>query len=160
MLTERRANLLNLIVEAYVDSAVPVGSKSIVEKHRVSYSPATVRLEMARLEDEGFRLRGLRLLRLGTPRAEAFYAVHRERPFFRELVTYMCSGPVVVTALERENAVPYLREVVGATDPAKATPGTLRALHGRNVQENAVHASDSPENAAREVAFFFADERG
>ena len=110
---------------------------------------------LARVEEEGFRLTGLHMLRLTTPRAESFYGVHRERPFFRDLVSYMCSGPVVVAALERDNAVKELRRVVGATDPARADPGTLRALYGRDVQNNAVHASDSPENGAREVGFFF-----
>jgi nucleoside-diphosphate kinase len=110
---------------------------------------------LARVEEEGFRLTGLAMLRLTTPRAESFYGVHRERPFFRDLVTYMCSGPVVVVGLERENAIKELRLVVGATDPAKADAGTLRALYGRDVQNNAVHASDSPENGVREVGFFF-----
>lgn len=111
---------------------------------------------LAAVEEAGFALRGLRWLRLETGQAEAFYAVHRERPFYRDLVEYMTSGPVVVARLEREDAVRRLREVVGATDPAKAEAGTIRARFGRNVQENAVHASDSPENAVGEIRFFFA----
>jgi nucleoside-diphosphate kinase len=114
---------------------------------------------IARLEEEGFRLLGLRLIRLQTAQAESFYQVHRERPFYRDLVTYMCSGPVVVAALQREDAVAHLRKVVGATDPARADAGTLRAMFGRDVQNNAVHASDSPENAAKEVSFFFGEGR-
>jgi nucleoside-diphosphate kinase len=110
---------------------------------------------LAVVEEEGFMLRGLRLQSLTVPQAEAFYAVHRERPFYRDLVEYMTSGPVVVARLERDRAVAYLREVVGATDPAKARAGTIRAQFGKNVQENAVHASDSPENAAIEIGFFF-----
>lgn len=110
---------------------------------------------LAIVEGEGFELRGLRLQTLTTAQAEAFYVIHRERPFYRDLVLYMTSGPVVVAQLERENAVTHLRRVVGATDPAKAEGGTIRAQFGRNVQENAVHASDSPENGASEVGFFF-----
>jgi len=110
---------------------------------------------IARVEEEGFALRGVRMLRLATPQAESFYEIHRERPFFRDLVSYMCSGPVVVVALERDDAVKELRRVVGATDPARAEAGTLRALYGQDVQSNAVHASDSPENGRREVGFFF-----
>ena len=110
---------------------------------------------LAHLEAQGFKVRSARLVRLSQPQAEAFYAVHRERPFFRSLVTFMTSGPALPLALERENAVAHLREVIGATDPAEAKPGTIRKLYAQSKERNAIHASDSVENAAREVAFFF-----
>ena len=110
---------------------------------------------LARVEEEGFRLEGLRLLRLRTSEAEAFYEIHRERPFYRDLVEYMTSGPVVVAALSAEGAVSRLRHVVGETDPARARAGSIRAEFGVDIQRNSVHASDSPENASREVDFFF-----
>lgn len=110
---------------------------------------------LARLEKEGFRILALRKLRLTEDQAKGFYAVHSARPFFGELVEFMASGAVVPVALERVNAVAHLREVLGATDSKKAAPGTLRNLYGTDVQYNAVHGSDSIENAAREIAFFF-----
>jgi nucleoside-diphosphate kinase len=110
---------------------------------------------LALLEERGFAVRAARMLRLTTSQAEAFYAVHRERPFFRPLVTFMTSGPCIPLALERDNAVAYLREVIGATDPKEAAPGTVRALYAESKERNAIHASDSDENASREVAFFF-----
>jgi nucleoside-diphosphate kinase len=110
---------------------------------------------LAHLEGQGFKIRGARLVHLSTPQAEAFYAVHRERPFFRPLVTFMTSGPALALALERDNAVAHLRDVIGATDPAEAKPGTVRKLYAQSKERNAIHASDSPENATREVAFFF-----
>jgi len=110
---------------------------------------------LAHLEAAGFKVRAARMARLTTAQAEAFYAVHRERPFFRPLVTFMTSGPCLPLALERQDAVPKLREVIGATDPKDAAPGTVRALYAESKERNAIHASDSPENAAREVAFFF-----
>jgi nucleoside-diphosphate kinase len=110
---------------------------------------------LAHLEAQGFKLRAARLVHLKTADAESFYAVHRERPFFRPLVTFMTSGPALALALERDNAVSHLREVIGATDPAEAKPGTVRKLYAQSKERNAIHASDSPENAAREVAFFF-----
>ncbi len=110
---------------------------------------------LAHLESAGFRVRAARMLRLTTAQAESFYAVHRERPFFRPLVTFMTSGPCLPMALERDDAVARLREVIGATDPREAAPGTVRALYAESKERNAIHASDSPENAAREVAFFF-----
>ena len=111
---------------------------------------------LAHLEREGFRMLSLRKLRLARAQAEAFYAVHRERPFFGDLVTFMTSGPVIVAALEREDAVVSLREVMGATDSTQAAEGTIRNLYGADIQNNAIHGSDSPENAAIELAFFFA----
>jgi nucleoside-diphosphate kinase len=110
---------------------------------------------LAHLEAQGFKIRAARLVRLSQPQAEAFYAVHRERPFFRSLVTFMTSGPALALALERDNAVAHLREAIGATDPAEAKPGTVRKLYAQSKERNAIHASDSSENAAREVAFFF-----
>ena len=110
---------------------------------------------MSRIEEEGFNIRGMRLLRMTRAQAEAFYAIHRERPFFEELVEYMTGGPIVAMALERENAVAHLREVIGATDPAEAAEGTIRALYGQDVGTNTVHGSDSPENGVRESLFFF-----
>jgi len=112
---------------------------------------------LALLEGQGFRIRAARLVRLSQHEAEAFYAVHRERPFFRPLVTFMTSGPALALALERDNAVAHLREVIGATDPAEAKAGTVRKLYAQSKERNAIHASDSPENAAREVAFFFSE---
>jgi nucleoside-diphosphate kinase len=110
---------------------------------------------LAQLEAQGFKIRAARLVRLSPPQAEGFYAVHRERPFFRPLVAFMTSGPALALALERDNAVAHLREVIGATDPAEAKAGTIRKLYAQSKERNAIHASDSPENAAREVAFFF-----
>jgi len=110
---------------------------------------------LAHLEREGFTLRGLKLMRLSPEQAKAFYAVHAERPFYGSLVEFMTSGPVMPVALERAGAVARLRQVMGATDVAKAEPGTIRALYGTSIERNAIHGSDSPENAAIELAFFF-----
>jgi nucleoside-diphosphate kinase len=108
-----------------------------------------------RLLDEGFKILAMQQVHLSRRAAEGFYAVHRERPFFNELCTFMTRGPVVVLALWREDAVQHLRTVIGATDPAKATDGTVRKLYGKNVGENAVHGSDSVENGALECGYFF-----
>ena len=94
---------------------------------------------------------------LSQKQAEGFYAVHRERPFYRDLVKYMISGPVYVAALERSNAVAHLRKVMGATDPKKADRGTIRAEYGESIEQNAIHGSDSDENARVEINFFFAE---
>jgi nucleoside-diphosphate kinase len=110
---------------------------------------------LAHLEAEGFTVRALRQLRLTDAQAKAFYEVHAERPFYGELVEFMTSGPVIPAALERENAVLHLREVMGATNSKEAAEGTVRNLYGTDVQCNAIHGSDSPENAALEIAFFF-----
>jgi nucleoside-diphosphate kinase len=112
---------------------------------------------LAHLEKEGFRLSGVKKIRLAPEQARAFYAVHRERPFFEGLVRFMTEGPVVVVALERADAVPHLRKTMGATDSKKADPGTIRNLYGTDIERNAIHGSDSPENAAKEIAFFFAE---
>ena len=110
---------------------------------------------LAHLEKEGFRFVGLRRTRLSREQARAFYAVHRERPFYEGLVAFMTEGPVLVAALERENAVAHLRRTMGATDSRKAEPGTVRQLHGTDIERNAIHGSDSAENAAKEIGFFF-----
>ena len=112
---------------------------------------------LAHLEAAGFKLRAARMVQLTQRQAEAFYAVHRERPFYKPLCAFMTSGPCIPMALEREEAVSRLREVIGATDPREAAPGTVRALFAESKERNAVHASDSPENAAREVGFFFTE---
>lgn len=112
---------------------------------------------LAHLEDAGFRVLAMRMTRLSDDQAGAFYAVHRERPFYPELVEFMTSGPVIPIALEREDAVAKLREVIGATDPAEAAEGTVRKLYAESKGRNAIHASDSDENAANEIAFFFPD---
>jgi nucleoside-diphosphate kinase len=111
---------------------------------------------LAQLEREGFRLVGLRRTRLTPEQARAFYAVHRERPFYGALVAFMTEGPVVVAALERADAVAHLRRTMGATDSRRADPGTVRNLFGTDIERNAIHGSDSAENAASEIAFFFA----
>jgi len=107
-------------------------------------------------EDAGLRIVAQKRLRLTTAQAEAFYAVHSERPFYRSLVEFMTSGPVVAQVLEGDNAVAKHRDVMGATDPKKAAPGTVRAQFAENIEANSVHGSDSAENAANEIAFFFA----
>jgi nucleoside-diphosphate kinase len=107
-------------------------------------------------EANGLRIVAQKRLRLSREQAEAFYAVHRERPFFAGLVAFMTSGPVVAQVLEGENAVARNREIMGATDPKKAAPGTIRAEFAENIEANSVHGSDSAENAANEIAFFFA----
>jgi nucleoside-diphosphate kinase len=108
-----------------------------------------------RLERGGLRVVAARMTHLRREQAEAFYDVHRERPFFRDLVEYMISGPIMVQVLEGENAIARNRDLMGATDPKKAAPGTIRAEFGESIERNVVHGSDGPETAAREVAFFF-----
>jgi nucleoside-diphosphate kinase len=110
----------------------------------------------ARLEAAGLRIVAQRRMQLTQAQAAAFYSVHRERPFFRGLVEFMISGPVVVQVLEGENAVTKNRDVMGATDPKKAAAGTIRAQFAEDIEANSVHGSDSPENAAAEIGFFFA----
>lgn len=108
-----------------------------------------------RILDNGFKVRGLKLLQLSEKQAEGFYAVHRERPFFRSLVEFMTSGPVVVMALEKENAVAEWRNLMGPTNSKEAASGTIRGDFGTDIERNASHGSDSKENAAIEVAYFF-----
>ncbi len=110
---------------------------------------------IARLEEEGFAVKGMKRIHLTRAQAEGFYAEHKERGFFDELCTFMSRGPIVVMALEREDAIAKYREVIGATNPANAAEGTIRKLYGASVGENAVHGSDKPETAAREISYFF-----
>ena len=112
---------------------------------------------LAHLESAGFAVRAARVLRLGPAQAAAFYEVHRERPFFPSLTTFMTSGPCMPLVLERENAVAALRDAIGATDPREARAGTVRKLFAESKERNAIHASDSDENAEREIGFFFPD---
>jgi nucleoside-diphosphate kinase len=112
---------------------------------------------LAHLEGAGFGVKALRLLSLSQEQAGAFYAVHRGRPFYGELVEFMTSGPVIPMVLEAENAVAKLRETIGATDPAEAAAGTVRKLYAESKGRNAIHASDSDENARNEIAFFFSE---
>ncbi|NJO12620.1 MAG: nucleoside-diphosphate kinase [Gammaproteobacteria bacterium] len=109
-----------------------------------------------RFENAGLRVVAARMMRLSTAQAEGFYAVHRERPFFKDLVRYMTSGPVLVQVLEGEDAVAKNRELMGATDPKKAAAGTIRADLAASIEENVVHGSDATDTAAREIAYFFA----
>jgi nucleoside-diphosphate kinase len=111
---------------------------------------------ISRLEQEGFEILGAKRLHLTVEQARAFYAVHKDRPFYDSLVEFMSSGPVWVMALERDHAVEHLRKVMGATDSQKAEKGTIRAQFGTNIERNAIHGSDSQENARIEVGFFFA----
>ncbi|MBW1808389.1 MAG: nucleoside-diphosphate kinase [Deltaproteobacteria bacterium] len=112
---------------------------------------------LARFEKEGLQIVALRMLHLSKSEAEGFYTVHRERPFFNDLVEFMTSGRVVVLALEGQDAISRYRSIMGATDPAKADQGTLRKLYAANVQNNAVHGSDAPETAKTEIAYFFSE---
>lgn len=114
-------------------------------------------LVLAHLQKEGFILRGARLMRLTKAQAGAFYEVHKDRPFYPELVEFMTSGPCMPLALERADAVATLRTVIGATDPKEAAEGTIRKLYAESKGRNAIHASDSDENATRETAFFFTE---
>jgi nucleoside-diphosphate kinase len=107
------------------------------------------------IEGAGLRIVAQKRVKLSQPQAEGFYAVHKERPFYKSLVGFMTSGPVVVQVLEGENAVAKYREVMGATDPAKAAPGTIRKLFAESIEANSVHGSDAPETAKTEIAFFF-----
>lgn len=109
----------------------------------------------AMIEQAGLRIIAQRRVRISREQAETFYAVHRERPFFRELVNFMISGPVVVQVLEGENAIARFRDLMGATDPAKAAPGTIRKVYAKSIGENSVHGSDAPDTAAKEIAQFF-----
>jgi nucleoside-diphosphate kinase len=108
-----------------------------------------------RIEDEGFQIRAMRMRHLSKAEAEGFYAVHRERPFFSSLTSFMSSGPVVVLALQAPDAIKKWRTLMGATDPAKADSGTLRKEFGRSIENNATHGSDAPDTAAFELGYFF-----
>jgi nucleoside-diphosphate kinase len=110
---------------------------------------------LALLEANGFRIVALRMTKLSQSQAAGFYAVHSERPFYNSLVTFMTEGPVILLALEREDAVKKLREVMGATNPANAAEGTVRKLYAESIERNAIHGSDAPETAAQELQYFF-----
>lgn len=110
---------------------------------------------LQKINEAGFRVKAMKYTRLTTETAGQFYAVHAARPFYNDLVSYMSSGPIVAVILEKENAVADFRDLIGATDPAKAAPGTIRALFAKSIEANAVHGSDSDENAAIEGSFFF-----
>jgi nucleoside-diphosphate kinase len=110
---------------------------------------------LSMIEKAGFRIRGMKMTRLSKQQAEGFYDIHRERPFFSGLVTFMTEGPVVLLALEREDAIKQWRELMGATNPEKAAEGTIRKKFAHNIERNAVHGSDAPETAAIEIPFFF-----
>lgn len=110
---------------------------------------------LAHLEGEGFKIVALKRIQLTEIQAKAFYAVHKERPFYADLVAFMTESPIIAAILERENAVAHLRQVMGATNSKEAEPGTIRALYGTDIERNAIHGSDSQENAAIESAFFF-----
>jgi nucleoside-diphosphate kinase len=109
-----------------------------------------------RIEDSGFQIRAMRLVRMSKRDAEGFYAVHRERPFFKSLTEFMSSGPAIVMVLEAPDAIGKWRTLMGATDPAKADPGTLRKDFGQSIERNATHGSDAPDTAAYEIGYFFA----
>src|SRR6266436_876188 len=131
-----------------------------MEKTLAIFKPDAVARKLAgdilkRIEASGLRVVGLRLTQLTRADAESFYAVHKERPFYKSLCDYMTSGPVVVAVLEGEGAIKRWRDLMGATDPAKAAAGTIRKDFGQNVEQNATHGSDAPETAANEIAFFF-----
>ncbi len=110
---------------------------------------------ITKITEAGFKVRGLKMVKLTKDSASGFYEIHKERPFFGELLDYMTSGPCVPIALEKENAVEEFRKLIGATDPQKAEEGTIRKMYAENIQENIVHGSDSDENAAKEIAHFF-----
>ena len=131
-----------------------------IERTLTIVKPDAVRARKAgriisQLESAGFEIVAMKKIRLTEEQARAFYAVHRERPFFESLVAFMTSGPVIPMILERENAIGQLRQTMGATNPAEAEPGTIRKLHGTDIEKNAIHGSDAPETAAAERAFFF-----
>ena len=111
----------------------------------------------AMIEAAGLSIVAQKRLRISLPQARQFYAVHKERPFFGELVDFMVSGPVVVQVLQGDNAIAKYRELMGATDPAKAAPGTIRKVHAQSIEKNSVHGSDAPDTAAREIAQFFSE---
>ncbi|NOX37819.1 MAG: nucleoside-diphosphate kinase [Calditrichaeota bacterium] len=112
---------------------------------------------ISRIEKAGFRIKAIKMLQLSRREAEKFYEVHRERPFYGELTEYMSSGPIVAMVLEKENCIADFRNFIGATNPKEAAEGTIRKEFGKDIQMNCVHASDSPENAVREIYFYFSD---
>lgn len=112
---------------------------------------------ITRIEQAGFKILALKYTKLNENQAKAFYSVHKDRPFFNDLIKYMTCGPIVPIALEKENAIEDFRKLIGATDPEKAEDGTIRKLFGTNIEQNAIHGSDSLENGVREIAFFFCE---
>ncbi|MCX7737662.1 MAG: nucleoside-diphosphate kinase [Candidatus Kapabacteria bacterium] len=110
---------------------------------------------IAKIQSAGFEILGLKMIKISKEQAGAFYEIHKERPFYNDLVNYMSSGPIVVIALEKENAIEDYRKLIGNTNPEKAEEGTIRKLYGTNIESNAVHGSDSVENGEKEVGFFF-----
>jgi nucleoside-diphosphate kinase len=131
-----------------IEKTLAIIKPDAVEKHKIGEI-------LAIIEKNGLTIRALRMMHLTRPIAEGFYHVHKERPFFKELIDFMTRGPCVVMVLEGENAIAKWREVMGATDPAKAAEGTVRKLYGTDVGENATHGSDGPESARFEIAWFF-----
>jgi nucleoside-diphosphate kinase len=131
-----------------VERTLCIVKPDAVEKHKAGAI-------LARIEEGGFRIKAVRMTHLTRPVAEGFYEVHRQRPFFGELVQFMTRSPVIVAVLEKDDAVTGWRDLMGATDPAKAAPNTIRKLFGSNVGENATHGSDSLDNAKREISYFF-----
>jgi len=133
------------------------GSRTLAIIKPDAFGSAKAGKIIAHLESAGFRIIAARVLRMSDERAADFYEVHRERPFFGSLTTFMTSGPCMPIALEKQDAVASLREAIGSTDPAEAAEGTVRKLFAESKERNAIHASDSDENASREVYFFFSD---
>jgi nucleoside-diphosphate kinase len=133
------------------------GSRTLAIIKPDAFGAGTAGKILAHLEGQGFSIRAARVIRLTQAQAEEFYAVHRERPFYRSLVSFMTSAPCMPLVLEKANAVAAYREAIGATDPAEAKPGTVRKLFAETKERNAVHGSDSDENAEREARFFFSD---
>jgi len=112
---------------------------------------------ISKIEEAGFKILAMKFTRLTPDQARAFYIVHKDKPFYNDLVQYMTSGPIVPIALEKENAVEDFRKLIGSTDPTKAEEGTIRKLYGTNIERNAIHGSDSAENGIREILFFFSE---
>jgi nucleoside-diphosphate kinase len=133
------------------------GTRTLTIVKPDAFETGTAGKIVAHLEQEGFKLRAARVLRMTEAQAGEFYAVHRERPFYGSLVKFMTSGRCMPLVLERDDAVATLRRVIGSTDPAEAAEGTIRKLHAESKERNAIHASDSDENAEREARFFFAE---
>lgn len=131
------------------------GNKTLTMIKPVAVEKGFIGPILAKINEAGFRIVAMKYLRLTLEQAKQFYIVHAERPFYNDLVEFMSSGPIVAAILEKENAVEEYRKTIGATNPANAAPGTIRALYGTSIQANAVHGSDSDENAALESDFFF-----
>lgn len=128
---------------------------AIIKPDAVSKNVAGAIIE--KIQSAGFKVLGMKLTKITPSIAGAFYEVHKERPFYKDLISYMTSGSIVPIALEKDNAVAEFRNLIGATDPQKAEPGTIRALFGTGIEANAIHGSDSDENAIREIGFFFSE---